>query len=385
MSETFDKNLGQKLKEVRVQLGMSQEEVAKLLNLESQAIVSQIENGTRKVKAQDLSKFAKIYHRDISYFLTEREESDQKTVVYWRNKRDEKLSKLKEQEFLKYCDNYYFLEKKLSLEHKCSLMPLSSSNYSKEDFTFDMVDKLAQEYYVKLQLGSRPACPLRKILEERYNLKILYYDLDDCGSAASSVGCFGSAILINSEEPLWRTNFNLAHELFHILTWHIFNYQEVHNSNNEKDPIEQMADSFAASLLLPHTEVLTEFKNVLSEKGTISLIDLVGMAREFEVSTEALMWRLVNLKMLKTTDVRKVFNSDDFSLIDKTARVKDNRVAPNISDRYLNYSFKAYQKGFISKGKLAEFLNINIGDVEVELARFGYNLEEVLNAELAVA
>jgi len=39
------------------------------------------------------------------------------------------------------------------------------------------------------------------------------------GSAASAIGPFGPAILMNSKEAPWRRNYNFAHELFHLITW----------------------------------------------------------------------------------------------------------------------------------------------------------------------
>jgi len=381
MAENFDFKLGQKLKQAREQIGLTQEEVSQEMGFDSQVTISSIESGQRKVKANELALFAKIYHRSVERFLDDKKKEEEKILVSWRSCSNNPDVKIKEQEFLKYCHNYYDLEIKLDLDHRNFLNPLSRTYHSPEDFDFKKVEELAQEYFYKMQLGSRPACPLRKILEERYNIKILYYDLGDCGSAASAISNFGAAILINSTEPLWLRNFNLAHELFHILTWNIFEYKAVHNSNDEKDYVERLADAFATSLLLPSAEITKEFKKKLVD-NKISIIDVISIAREFEVSTEALLWRLVNLKLLKKDIVKEVLNSDDFHKIDKTERVKDHKRAPDISEKYVGLAFKAYSKGLLTKGKLAEYLDVNIADVSMKLATHGYNLEEVYSAEL---
>ena len=57
-------------------------------------------------------------------------------------------------------------------------------------------------------------------------------------------------------------------------------------------------------LLLPAECVLTAFEAKLNEKK-ISFADLMKMAREFDVSTEALLWRLVNLRQIDREEVRK--------------------------------------------------------------------------------
>ena len=52
--------LGTRLKKAREYLGLSQEDVANLIGV-SRVIITNIEAGIRKVSAEELSKFAKIY------------------------------------------------------------------------------------------------------------------------------------------------------------------------------------------------------------------------------------------------------------------------------------------------------------------------------------
>ena len=52
--------LGTRLKKAREYLGLTQEDVAKLIGV-SRVIITNIESGIRKVSAEELSKFAKIY------------------------------------------------------------------------------------------------------------------------------------------------------------------------------------------------------------------------------------------------------------------------------------------------------------------------------------
>lgn len=52
--------LGTRLKKAREYLGLTQEDVAKLMGV-SRVIITNIESGIRKVSAEELSKFSKIY------------------------------------------------------------------------------------------------------------------------------------------------------------------------------------------------------------------------------------------------------------------------------------------------------------------------------------
>lgn len=59
--------LGERLREAREYLELSQDEVAREVGL-PRAAVSLIESGQRKVEALELKKFARLYERPVSYF-----------------------------------------------------------------------------------------------------------------------------------------------------------------------------------------------------------------------------------------------------------------------------------------------------------------------------
>ena len=62
------KHLVKKLKEARIQSGLDQVKVAKMLG-SAQSHISKVEAGQRKIDIVQLKEFAKIYKKDISYFL----------------------------------------------------------------------------------------------------------------------------------------------------------------------------------------------------------------------------------------------------------------------------------------------------------------------------
>jgi Zn-dependent peptidase ImmA (M78 family)/DNA-binding XRE family transcriptional regulator len=383
MTDNLNITIGKRLKKVRDTLGFTQKEVSDMMGFNDYQTLSSIEDGSRKLKATELARLAKIYLRDISYFLTPRQE-EANVVVLWRAYSGDNACKLKEQEFVKYCDNYYDLEERLGLDHRFSLPQLD--NLTADDFNYEKIREIATEYYNQMLLGSRPACVLEKVLEEKYNIKILYLDLGRSGSAASAIGKFGAAILTNANEVSWRKNFNIAHELFHIITWKIFDYKRIHVDDNAKPLIEKWADAFASNLLLPQEEITREFENRIKD-GKISLLDLIGIAREFIVSIDAFLWRLVTLKLIGHNEAKELLESNKVRELDTIKRLADHKEAmPCISIRYLNLAFKAYQNGFISRGKLAEYLNIDRNDVGKMLRQYGgYAEEETYNEELAVA
>ena len=61
------KLLGDRLKEARQYLGLSQEEVANHIDV-SRSAISMIESNKRSVKTDELIKFSQLYQRSIEYF-----------------------------------------------------------------------------------------------------------------------------------------------------------------------------------------------------------------------------------------------------------------------------------------------------------------------------
>jgi transcriptional regulator with XRE-family HTH domain len=70
-NETVDRQkLGAKLREAREYLGLSQDEVAKILGIPRTAL-SHIESGQRGIDALELKKISQLYKRPVTYFTGE--------------------------------------------------------------------------------------------------------------------------------------------------------------------------------------------------------------------------------------------------------------------------------------------------------------------------
>ncbi len=382
MENNFNIVLGGRLRKARESFGLTLQEVAGKLGFNNYQALSSIEDGSRQVKAHELAALSKIYFKDITYFIQEKQEEVQSELVLWRNVgQDDKMRREKEGELIKYCRQYFELEKKLGFSHQSSLRRyLDNIN----DFSFFKAEELAVEVSRDMQLGARPALCLEKILEQRYNVKILYLDFDKSGSGACAVGGFGSAVLINARETPWRRNYDLAHELFHLITWRMFPEQKVDAACDKAGIIEKWANTFASVLLLPGDQVKVEVEKRLENKK-VGDLELINIAREFAVSIDALIWRLVNLRYIRTEEAEEWLRKVEIRALDKLERVADKNKAPHISEKYVALAYEAYQKGMISKGKFAEYLNIPRTELEKKLKVYGFDIEEVYNGTLVIA
>jgi Zn-dependent peptidase ImmA (M78 family) len=241
------------------------------------------------------------------------------------------------------------------------------------DLTWKSVAEKAKELVRAWNLGARPAACLHEILEEKRHIKIVSYDLREAGSALTAEGGFGYIVALNATEAPWRKNFSLAHELFHLLSKNRFPLDEIHRDligeSSEKPKYERYADTFAATLLMPDKDVIRELENRLIDDNRVEWVDLVGIAMEFGVSTEAMLWRLKRLGRLKAEQVEQLLESAKFRGIDKSTRTGKKGSGLEFSRRMVWLGLKALRLGKISKGKFCQIFKTTRADFVVWRSR----------------
>lgn len=369
------KVLGNRIRNARIRLSLSQQQLAHEVGFSASQIVSQIEKGERDIKAWELVNLAKALRIDVSQLLSV-EEPKPFAPVLWR-KYPESNRELIEAEFLQRCEQYSLLEK------LCDNVPREELPTRELDYatlTYEYAEALGEEIRRQFELGNRPASCLSGLLEEKYGVKIWYEDLAE-GSAASTRDSFGAAILMNATEAPWRRNFNFAHEFFHLITWPSFSTVSLNEDQELWDEVEKRANAFASSLLLPSEELAEAFENRV-KNDEIEYSDLIEIAREFYVSTEALLYRLLHLRLFQRETVEALLEDDEFRNLDKDVRLKDWWKPPEIPERFVRLAFVAYQKGKLSRARLAEYLNTSLIDLSNTLLEYG--LDDSKNYQTSV-
>ncbi len=373
-----NKTISLNLKKEREALGYTLKQISEKMGFPNYQTLRSIENSHREIKAWELAKLANIYNRGIDFFMVDKQEISE-PLVLWRTPAQTMEKNRAESLFLLYCRNYHRLLD-LTGETDKTYTSIYLKTPNKQDFKkrpYDYVVELADEYRRILNMGGRPANSLSDTLEQIMGVMVFYLDLGDSGSAASTIGEFGKAILINSSDAPWRRNYNLAHEFFHLITWDTFSQEEIFSeSSKEKNNVERWADAFASVLLLPAEEVRKEFLKRLDGKS-IEYISLVEIAREFRVSIEALLWRLVNLNLIKKKVVLECLEKGEIKDIDKKMRITDwMDDKAYLSSRYITLAIKALQRGSLSKAKFAEYVNKPFSEVSSFLKKNGYDENE---------
>lgn len=362
--------LYQRIVEARESAGFSITEAAQKLGFKNYQTLSSIEKGARNITAGELIEIARLYGRSLDYFF-EPTVTPEPTPL-WRKIETRDVTK-EQRLFLSFLERYSTLEKLLGLKQSWTEI---RSPFGRDDFASDgfaTADKLGTHIHKILDLGSRPASNLLNVLENNLRFKILHLPLENGLSGASIVdNALGVGILINLNDVPWRRSFDLAHELFHIITWDVFSLKEIGHGTKKTRP-EKYADIFASSLLLPKIHLMETLKEIVLN-SEIKKVDIIEIARDFGVSTEAISWRLVNLKKLKASQVKKNLGDPKFRELDRTIRkgLHEKFELSKFPARYISLACRCLMEGKISRGTFAEYLEIDRAEVDDYLVEAGF-------------
>lgn len=376
--EELQKILGGRIRSLRKKLGITQQALADQVGFSAYQIVSEIERGGRDVKAWELGRIADALHTEARYLIVGDEPASAR--VLWRDY-PEKGTAAIEASFLKSCKQYHGLESLLGITPKRDL-PVVELN--PETASYGDARLAARNVANALDLGGRPAASLIAVLEGDYSVKIWYKDLGEAGSAASAVGFFGYGILMHREQAPWRHNFSFAHELFHLVTRATISKESVGDNQSLADKVERLANEFAANLLLP-ADVLEVEIEARVKHDKISYGDLVELARDFDVSTEALLWRMVHCRRLTADQVRTILNDPSFRSTDRSTMLANWRRPSPLPERFVRLAFLAYKRAKLSRARLAQLLETSLPDLSAILLEYGFEDTDVYQIETTVA
>lgn len=353
-----DKELASRLKSARESAGLPLIEAAKRLGYANYQTLSSIENAEREVKASELVNLAKVYFCNIQDFLKQGMVR-QGFPFLWRNPpaTEDQRKEIESKIFFK-CGQYHLLEKLLNIKAERGFIETSLSDIRNND----SLNQLAARTRDLLVLGSRPAFTLPRVLEENYGVKILYLPLEQ-GSAVSMIHeTCGRTIIINAKEAPWRRNYDLAHELFHLMLWKVLPPDQLTDKNYFSE-IEKKAEKFASMLLLPEDGIKQEILSLWESQKKITYSDLVDLAMDFGVSTKALLYRLAYLKFIDWERADKIAKDEELAELSREKRWIEKESIKG-SDRFINLAIRCLRKGLISRGRFAEMVEINRAEID---------------------
>ncbi len=350
------KVLGAKIRRSREDLGLTQDTLAKGVELSSE-FISLLELGKRKPSLETLTKIADYFKKDISYFLQEKETAFD---ILLKGEGVDNESRKELKKFKRYCEEYMWLEELAS--RRIELAPLYSSISP---------ERLAYEERRRLGLGEEPIRDIFSLLDlsgchvirqpfsEKSQISGVFIFLDISEAAFISVNC---------AQSFGRQVFTAVHEYCHFLKDRnkgpiidnpdifIDEYVTLYH------PREIFAQTFASRFLMPPAKV----KEIISKDirtRRLSFKDVLYLKRYFGVDTQTMLRTLENLEYISRTSFEEFQKFDSeareevlFGDSREDRRQRKERGRPILSDRFKSLALEVYKKKKINLKKLGTIL-----------------------------
>lgn len=354
LKKSLSKTIGYRVKAAREAKHLTQVELANALELNDRQSISEIENGKRSIKPDELVRLSEVLCKDIEFFLDPFCVAGEAKFSWRASIAEENLNNF-EIKAGKWIGLLRWLrESKLGASG-----PLKHSLRLTKHSSYEDAIACAESLVKNFELGEIPAKKLLELIENKLDIPVLFVDIMETptGNSISGAACHLQdlgVILVNLNESEARCYYDLAHELFHILTWDVMK-PDHRESNSSEDRghgkrIEQLAENFAAALLMPKSSL-----EALIDKARLNDVKhLVEISLTLQVSPTALAWRLFNMKWI------------DKSIVNN---LKDERQSSSFSPKPFSKSFikllyDAIEHGRLSARKAAKAMSMNLKQLE---------------------
>lgn len=332
-----------RIKNARKLKGLSQQDIADELQISKQ-MVSKYEKGTSMPSSSKLLKLSRLFGLKIDYFF-----NSFKVNIGEVNFRKKSSFSMKKQNSLKEqikinLENYLWIEDTLSIDYsfKNIIENISINNISDIE---NAVLKLRTEW----NIGTDPIHNIIQLLEDKEIKVIELYDADEkFDGLATYVNDKYPVIVVNGNFPVERKRFTLLHELGHLL---------LNLPNCEINEEENFCNKFASEFLLPRNIVINEFGG--KRKG-ITLTELISTQKKYGISIPAIIYRLVDAKILSKERQKQFYIKLNFNPSLKRDVNHSRFETPENSNRYERLVYRALAQENISISKASSLLGENI-------------------------
>lgn len=347
--------IGARIKALREEKGLSQDDLARIFGFKDRQTVSAIETGERRLSAGELLTAVEKLGAPLDYF-TDPFLLAGEAKFSWRRHPRVGLESVKA--FERVAGRWIAANRTLAGQVGKPAPILRQSLKLTSRSSFEEAMAAGERFAADFKLGPIPAEKLPEVMERKLGILVLMVDAIDGVSGAACRLPDLDAVLINRHEVAGRRNFDLAHELFHILTWDTMPPEYLEEATeNSKIRVEQLANNFASALLMPEAS-LRDFEHS-SGRGTI-VAWLNATADKLQVTATALKWRLVALKRLDATRAKEI--SDDV-LRFNGRKGPTGEPPPRFSKSFMEVLGEAINEGRISARRAANLLDLTIEDL----------------------
>ena len=356
--------IGTRIKALREERKLSQDDLARLFGFKDRQTVSAIETGARRVTADELVLAVERLGAPLEYF-TDPFRLAGEGRFSWRQTGVgvERLGEY-ERGAGRWIAAYRALAPRVGREVPLMRRALGLTRHSR----FEDAMLAGERFVAEFSLGEVPAIGLAEVMERDLGILVLMVDADDGISGAACRLPELDAVLIARREVVGRRHFDLAHELFHILTWDVMppehSEEAVETGGNR---VEQLANNFAAAALMP-AGALERFGgwSHLAEEELIARLN--AAADELHVTSSALRWRLVALGEMKLAVARSL---PEAALRNNGRDVVKDALPALFSKPFVEVLALAIGEGHVSLRRVAGLLDLTVEDLMSLFAAHG--------------
>jgi Zn-dependent peptidase ImmA (M78 family)/DNA-binding XRE family transcriptional regulator len=356
---SFHQMIGERIALARKQSGMRQEHVAERVGFKDRQTLSYIESGKRRVSSEELVKFMDVLAKPLEFF-TDPALVVETDVMSWRTAGE---TEPEVGAFETWALSLVGAHRVLLQQLNEPISPLRFFLPLQRSSTFEEAATAAENLLRMWSIHSAPAPQLQPMIEKELKVLVLPVDAPDSISGGAVNLAEATAIFINRNHSRGRRHFTLAHELFHVLTWTTmpparFDWEA---TTGKPSRVEKLADNFAAALLMPCEVLMQQLRewNETTVTRNIRAADVPPrswfkkVAEFFEVSVDALKFRLINAKLILADALLSVH----FNIPEPVVP------APAFGPTLLERVNRGIDRGLISARKAAALFQTSIDDL----------------------
>ena len=292
--------IGARIKALREQRELTQDSVARLFGFKDRQTVSAIETGDRGVTAEELLLAVEKLGAPLEYFTDPFLLAGEGRFSWRHTGVDAERLAAYEHNSGRWIAAFKRLAPAVGRETPFMRRALGLTRRSR----FEDAMRAGERFAVEFELGDVPAARLSQSMERQLGILVLMIDAEHDISGAACRLPELDAVLIARREVAGRRHFDLAHELFHILTWDAMPPEHSEAAQETGgNRVEQLANNFAAAVLMPSAS-LRRFGGWADLAAEELIRRLNAAADELQVTSSALRWRLVALGELKPAAAR---------------------------------------------------------------------------------
>ena len=293
---------GTRIRALREERKLTQDDLAARLGFKDRQTLSAIETGERRLSAEELLLAVKALGTSLETF------TDPFLLIgegrfSWRQNgvMPDRLADY-ERDAGRWIAAYRALAAEQGVQPPLDRRSLRLAKTSRFEDAVAAGERFAAEY----ELGDVPAKRLAPVMQEAFGILVLMVDAITGVSGAACRLPELDTVLINRREIVGRRHYDLAHELFHILTWDTMPPDHIEaSSERSNNRVEQLANNFASAVLMPGS-VLARFGGWADIAGDGLVEKLNETADALAVTASALKWRLVAGGQLSVPTARSI-------------------------------------------------------------------------------